>query len=350
MSYVLSLPPLSPLHRSFNDVTSLQSHSYFESDNGSDNGTVHRFPMAHGNFSAISLVSLSSPRCESWRRSNENTPPRARSALGLVSQQCQAPTHLGTSERKPRKTSYDNILHTASTRRADSPFPGRETPQPEIAEEDEIIPFPSFYTAQEEFFGCDNNEALSDVDEESSESTITDATEEDVTIMPFHTSPPAASNNVPFRRWLSTLRKNNQTQSRFGTLRGGRQSLDDSKPLPATPKSRRHRKSLSMSSSLGFITGVHSASVTIAGTSIAPLSHRSTVASRFRRGHRSSLMSDARPSLDGALAGSDAGVDKASWLRAVQRRKILEELIATEESYIGDMKILMNVSINFVAL
>jgi len=36
-------------------------------------------------------------------------------------------------------------------------------------------------------------------------------------------------------------------------------------------------------------------------------------------------------------------VDERAWMRAVQRRKILEELIATEESYIGDIKALINI-------
>ena len=36
-------------------------------------------------------------------------------------------------------------------------------------------------------------------------------------------------------------------------------------------------------------------------------------------------------------------IDEGAWLRSVQRRKVLEELIASEESYIGDMKVLVNV-------
>lgn len=35
-------------------------------------------------------------------------------------------------------------------------------------------------------------------------------------------------------------------------------------------------------------------------------------------------------------------IDEGAWLRSVQRRKVLEELIASEESYIGDMKVLVN--------
>lgn len=36
-------------------------------------------------------------------------------------------------------------------------------------------------------------------------------------------------------------------------------------------------------------------------------------------------------------------MDESAWLRSLQRRKIVEELIASEEGYIADLKVLINV-------
>lgn len=36
-------------------------------------------------------------------------------------------------------------------------------------------------------------------------------------------------------------------------------------------------------------------------------------------------------------------IDESAWLRSLQRRKIVEELIVSEEGYIADLKILINV-------
>lgn len=43
-------------------------------------------------------------------------------------------------------------------------------------------------------------------------------------------------------------------------------------------------------------------------------------------------------------SGSSEFPDKAARDRAVQRRKILEELVDSEEGYVNDLKILANVS------
>jgi hypothetical protein len=144
----------------------------------------------------------------------------------------------------------------------------------------------------------------------------------------------------PFRRWVSTLRRRKKHQSTPSvTPRSERWMLDDfddDTPLEPQPLLA---KSNSISSSIRFVAGVKSATVTLASTSIAPLSRR---ASKWRRTHnRSSIMSgsDPRPSID----TQRSVLDEASKLRSRKRREKLEELIRTEESYVADLRALSNV-------
>jgi len=143
----------------------------------------------------------------------------------------------------------------------------------------------------------------------------------------------------PFRRWVSTLRRRKKHQSTPSvTPRSERWMLDDfddNSPLETRPL---HAKSGSLSSSIQFVSGVKSATVTLASASIAPLSRR---ASKWRRAHnRSSIMSgsDPRPSID----TQRSVLDEASKLRSRKRREKLEELIRTEESYVADLRALSN--------
>jgi len=143
----------------------------------------------------------------------------------------------------------------------------------------------------------------------------------------------------PFRRWVSTLRRRKKQQSTPSlTPRSERWMLDDFDDTP--PETRPlHVKSSSISSSIRFVAGVKSATVTLASTSIAPLSRR---ASKWRRTHnRSSIMSgsDPRPSID----TQRSVLDETSKLRSRKRREKLEELIRTEESYVADLRALSNV-------
>jgi hypothetical protein len=147
----------------------------------------------------------------------------------------------------------------------------------------------------------------------------------------------------PFRRWVSTLRRRKKHQSTPSvTPRSERWMLDDfddntaNTPLETRPL---HAKSGSLTSSIEFVAGVKSATVTLASASIAPLSRR---ASKWRRAHnRSSIMSgsDPRPSID----TQRSVLDEASKLRSRKRREKLEELIRTEESYVADLRALSNV-------
>lgn len=147
----------------------------------------------------------------------------------------------------------------------------------------------------------------------------------------------------PFRRWVSTLRRRKKHQSTPSvTARSERWMLDDfdNTPLESRPL---HAKTGSISSSIKFVAGVKSATVTLASNSIAPLSRR---ASKWRRTHnRSSVFSgsDPRPSID----TQRSVLDEASKLRSRKRREKLEELIRTEESYVADLRALSNVRLLF---
>lgn len=151
-----------------------------------------------------------------------------------------------------------------------------------------------------------------------------------------------------FYRWLSVLRNKRHSQPQPVIRNRERWSLDDFDHKICTPekKSRRgHNKSDSQgSSSLGFVTAVKSATATLASASIATVSRRAT---KWRRGQqRSSVISgsDPRRSVDSQRSFSD----EAAKERARKRRAKLEELIRTEESYVGDLKALSNVGLYYL--
>lgn len=95
-----------------------------------------------------------------------------------------------------------------------------------------------------------------------------------------------------------------------------------------------HRDS-SSGSSFGFVTGVKSATVSISSTRIARSTGRSIRTPLGRSSEEST--------------GRITPTDRFSIDRALRRRRILEELIQTEESYIGDIRLLMNVYVTTFA-
>lgn len=146
-----------------------------------------------------------------------------------------------------------------------------------------------------------------------------------------------------FQRWLDTLRKKRHSLPQPVVQRGERWSLDDfDHPMCSPEKQRKlgHNTSDSQgSSSLGFVTAVKSATATLASASVVTVSRRAT---KWRRGQqRSSLLSgsDPRHSVDSQRSFSDDAAKE----RARKRRAKVEELIRTEESYVGDLKALSNV-------
>ena len=151
----------------------------------------------------------------------------------------------------------------------------------------------------------------------------------------------------PFRRWMSTLRHKNLSGRKSLTVRTERWSLDDcedSDQRKGVARSRHHKTSSHSSSA--FITAVKTASISLASFSVAPRSRHAARSSQFRNEHRNSEQSqtDGRPSMDNNRKLSGAFMDEAAWDRAHSRRKILEELVSSEESYVADLKVLTNVT------
>lgn len=150
----------------------------------------------------------------------------------------------------------------------------------------------------------------------------------------------------PFHTWVKSLKR-----------RATRKSIMEGHGLDKHPwaarwpdanyqdlsSTSRYGKS-SSGSSFGFVSAVRSASVSLASASVVARSRRnnSHCPSRTDRSSRDSMpgprISEDSMASDGALA-----LDLASVKRSLQRRRILEELINTEENYVGDIRFLTNV-------
>ena len=154
----------------------------------------------------------------------------------------------------------------------------------------------------------------------------------------------------PFSRLIGTLRAQGPKRRHSLTVRKERWILDDfdeAKPpghdLPQSRRFNGHQKASSWSSS-GIRNVIKSATVRLQS---ATNRARSPMFSRTRRfkSNRDSRISNAasRVSMDGDQSAAQM-VDRAARDRAVQRRRILEELISSEESYVADLKVLLHVS------
>lgn len=153
----------------------------------------------------------------------------------------------------------------------------------------------------------------------------------------------------PFRRWISTLRRKNSKNVGPLKVREERWSLDDFEEpvsarlaLPRRQTINSHRKTSSWSSS-GFVEAVKSARAGLGSLNVAPPGRRNRK-SILRSSDVSSRVSHSgnRTSMDSGH-GSTYLIDEAAWARGIQRRRTLEELVSSEESYISDLKVLVNV-------
>lgn len=141
----------------------------------------------------------------------------------------------------------------------------------------------------------------------------------------------SAGERGPFQKWISSLHRRASYRSRKaphgleGSFHGHAQS--------------------SSGSSFAFVSAVKSASLGLGSITTRTRSRPGTMHSRTRT-DRSSRLSVAAPrfSEDSTYNGGFiVTTDKAALSRSIQRRSILEELIATEENYIGDVRFLINV-------
>ncbi|RCI11507.1 hypothetical protein L249_7270 [Ophiocordyceps polyrhachis-furcata BCC 54312] len=144
----------------------------------------------------------------------------------------------------------------------------------------------------------------------------------------------------PFHRWVRSFHRKAKRRPSLWTADGAVLS-----PPPS-------RMSSSSGSSFRFVSAVRSASVSLASVSIVTRSRRNTALSRcVSRTERSSRASASGPraSEDSAVFDKTDVIDVAAVERSMQRRRILEELISTEEGYIGDVRFLMNVYVTILA-
>lgn len=164
-------------------------------------------------------------------------------------------------------------------------------------------------------------------------------------------SPYSSDNNKPFNKWMRSLQK--RATDRRKTVSCDVTSDLLEKEIFESPSQQRrsaHKKS-SSASSYGFVTAVKSASISLASFSVAPRSRRTGVSSRQYRTDRSSKASNVgRLSEDNSYMARGAALDQAVTNRLLQRRRVLEEIISSEESYLADVKFLMNVRYHYLKL
>jgi hypothetical protein len=154
----------------------------------------------------------------------------------------------------------------------------------------------------------------------------------------------------PFQRWMRTLHRRASHRPAVLDSTGESQQWQNTGASGSKGGGLRrrlsHQKS-SSESSFGFVAAIQSASVSLASASAVTRSRRNNVhshcQSRTDRSSRASLPAP-RFSEDSMFIERSAPVDAAATQRALQRRQILDELVDTEESYIRDVRFLMNVS------
>lgn len=146
----------------------------------------------------------------------------------------------------------------------------------------------------------------------------------------------------PFHKWMKNLHRRAQ---RPGIGNTATEKYPECLFVDDSVRINGHRKS-SSGSSFGFVAAVKSATVSLASASVRTRQRRhtarSSVHTRTDRSSRGSI-SAQRMSEDSMYFERTSQADPAVTERLLQRRRILEELITTEESYIGDIRFLMNV-------
>lgn len=348
MTYVLSLRSHSPLKRSFSDNPYLDSYPPRK-----DSALLGPLSdITARNTSTCSLYSFGNSRTGDWSHGNENTPPPAsQSLLDFAPDYSGFPFGIKHANDEPRKRTCGigrpapsfsrvhapsnpysrkskGIRHVVESSSEDSSAKTMEIDDSK-AEESEL--FNLYEAIRVPLPECHTSDKLMDKLHEKQQQIL-------VTTV---------GTSQPFRRWMSILRRRHAQARKHRVAEVPRISIDtvnddcDTASSDMLPDSVR-RASMSMSSSMGCVTAMKSASITVAGTSIAPRSDAG-LQGKIRLGNRSSHYSDARRSGDSHRGALGPVLDESAWLRSLQRRKVVEELLASEESYVADLKVLINV-------
>jgi len=157
----------------------------------------------------------------------------------------------------------------------------------------------------------------------------------------------------PFHRWMRSLHRRISHRSDEEAIwppDAGWQYLESDQTYQQSLRHKLSRRLSSSGSSLGLIAAVQSTSISLASGSAISRSRRRQDRSRCRsRAERSSRASLSVPrfSEDG-IPIEKGKMDIDAMHRSMRRRQILEELISTEEGYIGDVRFLIHVRWCFV--
>lgn len=344
MAYMLSLMPHSPLATPYSERTYERSWSSLGST-----GTVHHRRARQP--SVGSLASAASFYATSWRSSGNSDPLRSTSfsdhTIRRASSSCtrmHSPGVVPASLSDLPATAPEGLISVLPK------SPGREMPL-SVAAALKTDPF-VLDLVDEEDIDPDDEVGLENIvtwhtATEGNQPNLEDTTldlDDDLCVTVQDAS------QRPFSRWMSTLRRKKAAHKRRIRAKIDGPAEAQSSPLGSSPVQRhtsRHRKSESFASSMRFVTAVKSATVTLAGTSIAPLSRNGTRRSgrpRLWRGSSGFFESEPRRSAESAAPSLISIVDEAARQRSIKRREKLEELIQTEESYVADLRALSNVS------
>ncbi|KFY35777.1 hypothetical protein V494_05620 [Pseudogymnoascus sp. VKM F-4513 (FW-928)] len=169
---------------------------------------------------------------------------------------------------------------------------------------------------------------------------------------PRHEPPSIQPTRPPFEKWVKSFnRKAIQRHRRSHSIAGTGVSGSDIHSLEARNRNGHNLRKSASGSSLGFVTAVKSASISLASFSIAAKSRNRGHSSKHQRTDRSSRASNIGPrtSEDSVSAARGRANDVAVTNRSIRRRRVLEEIISTEEGYFGDVKFLMNVYVTLLA-
>ncbi|KAM0281922.1 hypothetical protein ACHAQH_003267 [Verticillium albo-atrum] len=172
-----------------------------------------------------------------------------------------------------------------------------------------------------------------------------------------HTQAPSDNrlleDGIPFRKWMKALHR--RAKHRSDSPENDDEAFwNPCGPVGWSPQSRAraHHRTSSSGSSFDFVAAVKSASVSLASASVVTRQKKDTglvrCHSRTERSSRASFTA-ARLSEDSGYGDRMPAHDPAAVERSLQRRRILEELISTEEGYIGDVRFLMNVYVTLLA-
>lgn len=155
--------------------------------------------------------------------------------------------------------------------------------------------------------------------------------------------------NHPLKRLMNSVRHKKSTPKRPLKIREERWSLDDVENLPPADEPTRSRSKLNRHSKSSSWSSAGIASAAKSATASLTIS-QPKLTGEVRKKNRSSLFGKSkRRSAEGGPAAT-AVINEDAWIRSRQRRSTLEEIISSEQSYIADLKVLINVGNRRLAL